>query len=117
MITQQENRQHKRMDIALPLSYFYADHTPSKGAISRGITLNVSSGGAYFHPHLYDQHLSVNQVLNLTIESCREDHKGSLFPWVHVVSARCKILRIDKLAGSHGKLGVALQFIETPSVR
>jgi len=117
MLTKQENRQHKRMDIALPLSYVRLDHTGRNGVESRAITANVSSGGVYFYPRFYDQHLSVKQVLNLWIESYRQDYKESYVPWINMVEARGQILRIDKLAASHGQLGVALQFLEKPLVR
>jgi hypothetical protein len=108
-----ENRQHKRLDIAMPLTYLCADHNADHSGERLGVTANVSSGGVYFYPRHYDQHLSVNQVLNLSINSCRQDHKEPSYPWVHLVKARGKIVRLDKLAATHG---VALQFLEPPSV-
>jgi hypothetical protein len=87
------------------------DHTDFNCESGKGFSANVSSGGVYFHPMHHDQHLSVNQVLSLSIISCRHDYKEA-----YLVKAHGKILRIDKSAASYSKIGVALQFMGTPSV-
>lgn len=108
-----ENRQHKRLDIAMPLTYLCADLQAGSSGERLGVTANVSAGGIFFYPRHFDHQLSVNQVLNLSINSCRQDHKNPSYPWVHVVKARGKIVRLENLSATHG---VALQFLEQPSV-
>ena len=109
MTTRQERRQHRRLEIRLPLQYAPTDDVG--GNVCRTVTKNISTGGLYFETDDLDIQPGMMVALELTVPP-GEGH----FPYQGHITSVGQVVRVDPLRAESRtaprRVGVATRFRE-----
>ena len=107
-----EKRQHRRLDIRLPLD-FHIENI-NRGNLWRTVTQNVSTGGAYFETTL--DNLNMGDRLSLALGVDPQDRR---FPPEGKITSVGKVVRVKALDGqlpgegpAVARYGIGLKFVQ-----
>ncbi|MBN1344236.1 MAG: PilZ domain-containing protein [Phycisphaerae bacterium] len=107
---QTERREHRRLDICLPIAVSSLDEQQESTPRATS-TINISTGGVYFGTDEPDPQPGALLSLELTIPP-GQGH----FPYEGRISGFGVVVRVDELDHPSGRWGVAAQFRESPKL-
>ena len=113
MAEAEEKRQHRRLDIRLPLD-FHPENI-NRGNVWHTVTQNVSTGGAYFETTL--DNINVGDRLSLAIGVDPHDHR---FPPEGKITSVGEVVRVNSVniqssdeKPTMAKYGIGVKFKQT----